>query len=60
MPNAIIFDIEATDKDNPVLIEAAWVALDRISSFSLGEQFHQRYKRTERQSKGDFNHLCSP
>jgi len=43
MPNAIIFDIEATDKDNPVLIEAAWVALDSISPFTLGEEFHQRY-----------------
>ena len=43
MPNAIIFDIEATDKDNPVLIEAAWVALDSISPFSLGAEFHQRY-----------------
>ena len=41
MPNAIIFDIEATDKDNPVLIEAAWVALDSISPFTLGEEFHQ-------------------
>jgi exodeoxyribonuclease X len=43
MPNAIIFDIEATDKDNPVLIEAAWVALDSISPFTLGAEFHQRY-----------------
>jgi len=43
MPNAIIFDIEATDKDNPVLIEAAWVALDSIRPFTLGEEFHQRY-----------------
>ena len=43
MPNAIIFDIEATDKDNPVLVEAAWVALDSISPFTLGAEFHQRY-----------------
>jgi hypothetical protein len=43
MPTAIIFDIEATDKDNPVLVEAAWVALDCISPFTLGEEFHQRY-----------------
>ena len=43
MPTAIIFDIEATDKDNPVLVEAAWVALDSISPFTLGEEFHQRY-----------------
>jgi exodeoxyribonuclease X len=43
MPTAIIFDIEATDKDNPVLIEAAWIALESISPFTLGEGFHQRY-----------------
>lgn len=43
MPAAIIFDIEATDKDNPVLVEAAWVALEGISPFTLGEGFHQRY-----------------
>ena len=43
MPYAMIFDIEATDKDNPVLVEAAWVAFDSINPFSLGEQFHQRY-----------------
>ena len=43
MPNAIIFDIEATDKDNPVIVKAAWVALDGISPFTLGEEFHQRY-----------------
>ena len=43
MTKTLIFDIEATDKDNPVLIEAAWVALDSISPFTLGEEFHQRY-----------------
>ena len=42
MPNTIIFDIEATDKYNPVLVEAAWVALDSISPFTLDEEFHQR------------------
>lgn len=43
MPAAIIFDIEATDKDNPVLVEAAWVAIESLSPFRLGEGFHQRY-----------------
>ena len=43
MPTAIIFDIEATDKDKPILVEAAWVTLDSISPVSLGEEFHQRY-----------------
>ena len=43
MPTAIIFDIEATDKDNPVLVEAAWVGLDSISLFTIGKEFHQRY-----------------
>jgi exodeoxyribonuclease X len=43
MANAIIFDIEATDKDKPILVEAAWVTLDSISPVSLGEEFHQRY-----------------
>jgi hypothetical protein len=38
MPTAIIFDIEATGKDNSVLVEAAWVALEGISPFTLGEE----------------------
>jgi exodeoxyribonuclease X len=43
MSNAIIFYIETTGKNNPVLAEAVWVALDSISPFTLGEEFHQRY-----------------
>jgi hypothetical protein len=37
MPNAIIFDIETTGKDNPVLAEAVWVAFDSISPFTIGK-----------------------
>jgi exodeoxyribonuclease X len=43
MPNAIIFDIKASDIHKPILVEAAWVALDSISPFTLGEEFYQRY-----------------
>jgi hypothetical protein len=34
MPNAIIFDTEATDKNNPVIIEAAWLELSSLSPFT--------------------------
>jgi hypothetical protein len=32
MPNALIFDIEATDKDNLVLIEAIWIEMKYAQS----------------------------
>lgn len=44
MPTAIIFDTEATGIVDPVIIEAAWIAVDSLSPFSLGETFHQRYQ----------------
>jgi exodeoxyribonuclease X len=43
MTTAIIFDTEATDINQPVIVEAAWVALDNVSPFQLGATFHQRY-----------------
>ncbi len=43
MINAIIFDTETTGKNDPLMIEAAWIKLDSISPFSLSEQFNQRY-----------------
>ena len=43
MPHAIIFDTEATDINQPVIVEAAWVALNNVSPFQLGDTFHQRY-----------------
>lgn len=44
MPDAIIFDTEATGIVDPVIIEAAWVAVERLQPFTLGERFHQRYQ----------------
>lgn len=44
MPTAIIFDTEATGIVEPVIIEAAWVAVDSLQPFALGERFHQRYQ----------------
>lgn len=44
MPTAIIFDTEATGIVEPAIIEAAWVAVDSLSPFTLGETFHQRYQ----------------
>lgn len=35
MTNAIIFDTETTGKNEPVLIEAAWIRLDSINPFQL-------------------------
>ncbi|MEY3580548.1 MAG: hypothetical protein RI984_1652 [Pseudomonadota bacterium] len=43
MTTAIIFDTEATDINQPVIVEAAWVALDQVAPFILGDTFHQRY-----------------
>ncbi len=43
MVKSIIFDTETTGKNDPLMIEAAWIKLDSISPFSLSEQFNQRY-----------------
>jgi exodeoxyribonuclease X len=43
MPNAIIFDTEATDKNNPVIIEAAWLELSSLSPFTTSNPWVQRY-----------------
>jgi len=43
MTKAIIFDTETTGKNNPVMIEAAWIKLDGIKPFSLSDKFNQRY-----------------
>lgn len=43
MTNAIIFDTETSGKNEPVLIEAAWIRLDSINPFSTSEEFNQRY-----------------
>jgi len=43
MPKIIIFDTEATDIKEPVLIEAAWLEVTGIQPLVIGEQFVQRY-----------------
>ena len=44
MPTAIIFDTEATGIVDPVIIEAAWIAVDSLAPVTLGDTFHQRYQ----------------
>ena len=39
----IIFDTEATDLKQPVLIEAAWVELESLEPYSVTNPFEQRY-----------------
>jgi exodeoxyribonuclease X len=43
MSKTIIFDTEATDIKQPVLIEAAWVELVSIAPFTVANPFEQRY-----------------
>lgn len=43
MTTAIIFDTEATDIKEPVLIEAAWLELTSMIPFSVDAPFVQRY-----------------
>jgi len=40
---AIIFDTETTGKNNPVIIEGAWLELKSIDPYETGESFCQRY-----------------
>jgi exodeoxyribonuclease X len=43
MTQALIFDTETTGKNNPVVIEAAWLKLDSINPFKTSDSFNQRY-----------------
>ena len=43
MPKTIIFDTEATDKNNPIIIEAAWLEVDGFAPFTTGSSWVQRY-----------------
>jgi exodeoxyribonuclease X len=43
MPKVIIFDTEATDIKEPVLIEAAWLEVTGFAPLTIGGQFVQRY-----------------
>lgn len=43
MPKTIIFDTEATDKHNPVIIEAAWLELVSLNPFETSNPWVQRY-----------------
>ena len=52
MPTTIIFDTEATDIKEPVLIEAAWLAINKLQPLEIGEQFVQRYNPGKKISLG--------
>tara|TARA_B100000780_G_scaffold260233_1_gene211789 strand:+ start:94 stop:774 length:681 start_codon:yes stop_codon:yes gene_type:complete len=41
---AVIFDTETTGKNDPTLIEAAWLSVEQIEPLITGESFCQRYK----------------
>jgi exodeoxyribonuclease X len=43
MPKTIIFDTEATDKNNPIIIEAAWLEVTGFDPVTTGESWVQRY-----------------
>jgi exodeoxyribonuclease X len=43
MPQAIIFDVEATDKNDAVIIEAASLDVTSINPLSVGNPWVQRY-----------------
>ena len=42
MPKTIIFDTEATDKNNPIIIEAAWLEVTDFDPVTTGESWVQR------------------
>ena len=43
MPKTIIFDTEATDKKNPIIIEAAWLEVESFDPVATGLSWVQRY-----------------
>lgn len=43
MSKTLIFDTEATDKNNPVIIEAAWLELASLEPFETTHPWVQRY-----------------
>ena len=43
MTKTLIFDTETTGKNDPILIEAAWIEVLDIPSFQLGASFCERF-----------------
>ena len=43
MTQAFIFDTETTGRNDPVLIEAAWLEILDIATFELGTSFCKRF-----------------
>jgi len=43
MTQALIFDTETTGRNDPVLIEAAWIEILDIANFELGTSFCERF-----------------
>jgi|TARA_B110000967_G_C18799653_1_gene517742 exodeoxyribonuclease X len=41
---AVIFDTETTGKNDPILIEAAWLSVEQIDPLITSESFCERYK----------------
>jgi exodeoxyribonuclease X len=52
MTKSLIFDTETTDKTNPIIIEAAWLELDSMTPFAIGDSYVQRYNPGELISLG--------
>ena len=41
---AVIFDTETTGKNDPILIEAAWLSVEQVDPLITSESFCERYK----------------
>jgi exodeoxyribonuclease X len=48
MTKAIIFDTETTGKNDPFLIEAAWLELNSLTPFLTSGAFNQRYNPSKK------------
>ena len=54
MSQAIIFDVEATDKNDAVIIEAASLDVTSLNPFEVGNPWVQRYNPVS------YTHLTLP
>jgi exodeoxyribonuclease X len=60
MNKAIIFDTETTGKNDPILIEAAWLRLESLNPFITSNSLNQRFNPNKKIELGALYALLNP
>ncbi len=52
MVNTYIFDTETTGKTEPIVVEAAWIKINKFNPFETSDSFNQRYNPGKKNEYG--------